>query len=158
MPQPLQSDGEEDSEEWTDEEEDGEEGEEEGEEGESTLREEESIGRSWRERIAGREAGEDKENQGELLEFSPPEKMPKNSPSYLIWSIFTKVGSSALPSSTSSLLTCTSSPRSGRSGAGVRCRPPASPPRAGRPARRVACRRRRNSRWRRARRPRAPGG
>ena len=31
-----------------------------------------------------------KENRGERLEFSPPEKMPKNSPSYLIWSIFTK--------------------------------------------------------------------
>ena len=25
-----------------------------------------------------------------LLEFSPPSKMPKNSPSYLIWSIFTR--------------------------------------------------------------------
>ena len=24
------------------------------------------------------------------MEFSPPEKMPKNSPSYLIWSIFTR--------------------------------------------------------------------
>ena len=44
----------------------------------------------------------DKENQGdagnqqdrgnppEMMEFSPPDKMPKNSPSYLIWSIFTR--------------------------------------------------------------------
>ena len=85
--QPLQSDGEEDSEEWTDEEE---------EEESTTLREEEqSIGQDWRERIQAQQdnqdrKSEDKENRGELLEFSPPEKMPKNSPSYLIWSIFTK--------------------------------------------------------------------
>ena len=41
----------------------------------------------------------DKENQENLenglptrdiMEFSPPAKMPKNSPSYLIWSIFTR--------------------------------------------------------------------
>lgn len=85
----LASDGEEDSEEWTDEEE-------EADEEESTMREEEeeSIGRDWRERIAGKEKEREmnKENReaGERLEFSPPEKMPKNSPSYLIWSIFTK--------------------------------------------------------------------
>ena len=80
----LASDG--DSEEWTDEEE------EEVEEDESTMREEQSIGKNWRERIAGKEKEKEmnKENRGERLEFSPPEKMPKNSPSYLIWSIFTK--------------------------------------------------------------------
>merc|ERR1711874_81415 len=80
----LASDG--DSEEWTDEEE------EELEEDESTMREEQSIGKNWRERIAGKEKEKEmnKENRGERLEFSPPEKMPKNSPSYLIWSIFTK--------------------------------------------------------------------
>ena len=46
----LASDGEEDSEEWTDEEE-------EADEEESTMRqeEEESIGKDWRERIAGKE-------------------------------------------------------------------------------------------------------
>jgi hypothetical protein len=90
--EPLQSDGEEDSEEWTDDE--GEE-----EEGDSTMKEEAeaSIGRSWRERMEGRRRREeeDKENRrqaaaGDRLEFSPPEKMPRNSPSYLIWSIFTK--------------------------------------------------------------------
>lgn len=84
----LASDGE-DSEEWTDEED-------EADEEESTMRqeEEESIGSDWRERIAGKEREREmnKENReaGERLEFSPPEKMPKNSPSYLIWSIFTK--------------------------------------------------------------------
>jgi len=88
----LASDGEEDSEEWTDEEEELDE-----DEDESTMRqeEEESIGRDWRERIAGKEKEremnkENRETAGERLEFSPPEKMPKNSPSYLIWSIFTK--------------------------------------------------------------------
>ena len=88
----LASDGEGDSEEWTDEEVE----EVDGEEEESTMREEEeSIGRDWRERIAGKEKEremnkENRETGGERLEFSPPEKMPKNSPSYLIWSIFTK--------------------------------------------------------------------
>merc|ERR1711874_306496 len=52
-----------------------------------------SIGKDWKDRIKSDE--QDKENRknrinGQFLEFDPPEKMPKNSPSYLIWSIFTK--------------------------------------------------------------------
>ena len=52
-----------------------------------------SIGKNWKERIKSDE--QDKENRknrinGQVMEYDPPEKMPKNSPSYLIWSIFTK--------------------------------------------------------------------
>ncbi|XP_023336950.1 centromere protein J isoform X3 [Eurytemora carolleeae] len=64
---------------------------------ESTVCDEDnvSIGKNWRERMVEW----DKENQENLenglptrdiMEFSPPAKMPKNSPSYLIWSIFTR--------------------------------------------------------------------
>lgn len=67
------------------------------EDDESTVCDEDddaSIGKDWRVRMADW----DKENQqvsperrkGEVLEFSPPNKLPKNSPSYLIWSIFTR--------------------------------------------------------------------
>ena len=61
------------------------------------------AGQDWRARMmewdkenqgagGGGGGGGDRKNvpPGALMEFSPPSKMPKNSPSYLIWSIFTR--------------------------------------------------------------------
>jgi len=66
---------------WTDESDD------------STLNGEEdvTIGRDWQAKMALARY-EDKENSGpgsaQVLEFSPPEKLPANPPSHLIWEIF----------------------------------------------------------------------
>jgi len=54
-----------------------------------------SIGKNWRERIraeavAQQQNKENRANGQVMMEFEPPEKIPKNSASYLIWSIFTK--------------------------------------------------------------------
>ena len=61
---------------------------------ESTLHGEEdfssqSIGRNWQDKLALLEY-ENKENAGpsKVLEFSPPEKLPSDPPSHLIWEIF----------------------------------------------------------------------
>lgn len=90
-----QSDGEyESDEEWVEEENDG-------DDDDNTLEDtmeatmEASIGKNWRERIRAEAAAQqqNKENRANgqvLMEFEPPEKIPKNSASYLIWSIFSK--------------------------------------------------------------------
>jgi len=90
---PPQSDGEyESDEEWVEEENDDD---------DKTLEDtmeatmEASIGKNWRERIRAEAAAQElnKENRANgqvLMEFEPPEKIPKNSASYLIWSIFSK--------------------------------------------------------------------
>ena len=65
--------------EWTDESDD------------STLDGEDdlTIGRNWQDKLSPAES-ENKENVGsvKMLEFSPPEKLPADPPSHLIWEIF----------------------------------------------------------------------
>ena len=48
-----------------------------------------SIGRNWQDRLSPADS-ENKENVGsaKMLEFSPPEKLPADPPSHVIWEIF----------------------------------------------------------------------
>ena len=48
-----------------------------------------SIGRNWQDKLVPADS-ENKENVGsaKMLEFSPPEKLPADPPSHLIWQIF----------------------------------------------------------------------
>ena len=48
-----------------------------------------SIGRNWQDKLSPADS-ENKENVGsaKMLEFSPPEKLPSDPPSHLIWEIF----------------------------------------------------------------------
>ena len=47
-----------------------------------------TIGRNWKENIPPQPQPKLSNNENELLTFSPPEKLPPNPPSRLIWDIF----------------------------------------------------------------------
>ena len=70
----------EDDSDWTDESDD------------STLNGEENltIGRDWKRKIATSISEKENNHPGQVLEFSPPDKLPANPPSHLIWEIFGK--------------------------------------------------------------------
>ena len=70
----------EDDSDWTDESDD------------STLNEEENltIGRDWKKKIATAPSEKENNPPGQVLEFSPPDKLPADPPSHLIWEIFGK--------------------------------------------------------------------
>ena len=69
-----------DDSEWTDES---------SEEEDTTLGGEVSIGRDWRQAVqTSHPTRAGKENRGEMLSFSPPERRPPNPPSNLIWEVF----------------------------------------------------------------------
>jgi len=70
----------EDDSEWTDESDD------------STLNGEENltIGRDWKKKIATATSEKENNRPGQVLEFSPPDKLPADPPSHLIWEIFGK--------------------------------------------------------------------
>jgi len=66
-----------DESEWTDE-------------SDSTLNgeEDQTIGRNWKDKIAPLITEKENNAPSQLLEFSPPEKLPTDPPSHLIWEIF----------------------------------------------------------------------